>query len=202
MPSRSSRPLSVAITGSIGAGKTTALLAFARHGAAAVSSDQIVHSLLATDPEIRALLLARWGDRILDEAKQLDRAAIAEIVFSDPEELAFLESVLHPRVVKEYLDWREGLATLESPPEVCVTEVPLLYEVGGDERFDAVVVISAPRKLREARSSVSGIEDRSGRLIPDDEKVRRADFSYVNTGSEDELDAFVVSVLEQLRARA
>jgi len=201
MPSRSSRPLSVAITGSIGAGKTTALLAFARHGAAVVSSDQIVHSLLATDPEIRALLLARWGDRILDEARQLDRAAIAEIVFADAEELAFLESVLHPRVVKEYLDWREGLAALESPPEVCVTEVPLLYEVGGDERFDAVVVITAPRQLRGARSGVSDIDDRSGRLIPDDEKVRRADFSYVNMGSEDELDAFVVSVLEQLRAR-
>ena len=202
MPSRSSRPLSVAITGSIGAGKTTALLAFARHGAAVVSSDQIVHSLLATDPEIRALLLARWGDRILDEARQLDRAAIAEIVFADADELAFLESVLHPRVVKEYLDWRDGLAGLESPPEVCVTEVPLLYEVGGQERFDAVVVITAPRKLRAARSGVSGIDDRSGRLIPDDEKVRRADFSYVNTGSEADLDAFVVSVLEQLRARA
>jgi len=201
MPSRGSRPVSVAITGSIGAGKTTALVAFARHGAAVVSSDQIVHNLLATDPEIRRILLERWGDRVLDEAKQLDRAAIAEVVFSDPEELAFLESVLHPRVMKEYLEWREGLARLEAPPAVCVTEVPLLFEVGGEQQFDAVVVITAPRKLRQARSDVSGIDDRSGRLIPDDEKVRRSDFSYVNTGTEEDLDAFVVSVLEQLRAR-
>jgi len=202
MPARPRRPLAVAVTGSIGAGKTTALLAFARHGAAVVSSDQIVHSLLATDPEVRALLVDRWGDRVLDEARQLDRAAIADIVFSDPAELAFLESVLHPRVVKEYLGWRDGLARLERPPDVCVTEVPLLYEVGGEDRFDAVVVLTAPRALREARSDVGALDERSGRLLPDDEKVRRADFSYVNTGSEEDLDAFVVSVLERLRARA
>jgi len=194
-------PVSVAITGSIGAGKTAALVAFARHGAAVVSSDAIVHSLLATDPKLRQLLVERWGAQILDEAGQIDRSAIAGIVFGDRAELEWLESLLHPLVVQEYLSWRDGLARLDEPPEVCVTEVPLLYESGGESRFDVVVAITAPRKLRESRSAVLGIPERSNRLIADEEKVRRADFAYDNRGTEDELDAFVVSVLEQLHAR-
>jgi dephospho-CoA kinase len=78
-----------------------------------------------------------------------------------------------------------------------VTEVPLLYETGGDARFDKVVVITAPTKLRQARSVVA-TDDRESRLIPDTEKVQRADFSFKNTGSLEELDAFVKSVMAEL----
>jgi dephospho-CoA kinase len=77
-----------------------------------------------------------------------------------------------------------------------VTEVPLLYEVGAEMRFDKVVVITAPAKLREARRGRS--DDREARLVPDREKVKRADFSYVNTGTPDELDAWVAEVLATL----
>jgi dephospho-CoA kinase len=75
--------------------------------------------------------------------------------------------------------------------------VPLLYETGGDARFDKVVVVTAPSKLRRARSSVA-VDDREARLIPDKEKVERADFSFKNTGSLEELDAFVKSVMAEL----
>ena len=194
------RPVAVAITGGIGAGKSEALKAFARHGAAVVSSDEIVHRLLREDAEVRAALLERFGDGILDEAGAIDRGAIAKIVFADREQLAWLEALLHPRVSAEYLAWRDELARRPQPPAVCVTEVPLLYEVGGEERFDAVVVITAPEHLRSQRASVS-VEDRSDRLIPDDEKVRRADFSFVNDDSLDELDAFVARVIAELEAR-
>jgi len=135
-----SRPVAVAITGGIGAGKTEALNAFARHGAATISSDDIVHRLLREDDDVRSALLERFGTGILDDAGNADRAAISRIVFDDAQELAWLESLLHPRVVAEYLAWREGLAELTDPPAVNVTEVPLLYEVGGEERFDALVV--------------------------------------------------------------
>jgi dephospho-CoA kinase len=97
------------------------------------------------------------------------------------------------------LKWREQVADLPDPPPVTVTEVPLLYEVGGEKRFDKVVVITAPEQLREARARVP-LAGRSDRLLPDREKVRRADFSYVNTGSLEELDAFVAQVMEQLTA--
>lgn len=191
------RPIAVAITGGIGAGKSEALAAFAEHGAATVSSDEIVHHLLATNEDVRRALLERFGEGILDEEGRVDRGRIAEIVFADREALAFLEELLHPLVAVEYLTWRERLAALPAPPPVCVTEVPLLYEVGGEARFDKVVVITAPAKLREQRRRARA-DDRESRLLPDAEKVKRADYAYVNTGTLEELDAWVGEVMAEL----
>ena len=197
--------LSVAITGGIGAGKSTALEAFRAHGAATVSSDQIVHHLLATDDAVRDALVARLGEEILGEDGRPDRARIARAVFGDREQLAWLEGLLHPLVSREYLTWREQLAQLDEPPSVCVTEVPLLFEVGAQDRFDKVVVITAPKALREQRRRVPR-DDRDARLLPDREKVRRADFHYVNTGTYEDLFEWVGGVMDELvaedRARA
>ena len=196
----SRRPLAVAITGGIGAGKSEALRAFARHGAATISSDEIVHRLLREDEQVQKALVDRFGERILDEAGQIYRGAVADIVFPDLEALQWLEQLLHPLVAREYLEWREQLGRLEHPPAVCATEVPLLYEVGGQDRFDAVVVITAPAEVRAARSQVPA-ELREPRLLPDEEKVKRADYVYVNDGSLDELDAFVAGVMDELTSR-
>ena len=193
------RPIAVAITGGIGAGKSEALYAFQKAGAATVSSDEIVHHLLRTDPEVREALVGELGEGILDEEGQIDRPRVAEVVFADREKLDFLESVLHPRVAAEYLRWREQLARLPEPPRVCVTEVPLLFESGAEERFDKVVVITAPAKLREQRRRVRR-DDRERRLLPDSEKVKRADYAYVNTGTLEELDAWVGEVMAELTA--
>ena len=192
-----SRPIAVAITGGIGAGKSTVLSAFRAHGAATVSSDEIVHHLLRTDLGVRAALVERLGETILDEEGVPDRAAIAGIVFDDPDALAFLEGLLHPLVSREYLIWREQLAALDAPPRVCVTEVPLLYEAGGETRFDRVVVVTAPRQLREQRRHAPQ-DNRDARLLDDAEKVARADFHYVNTGTLEELDAWVAGLMAEL----
>jgi dephospho-CoA kinase len=192
-----SRPVAVAITGGIGAGKSTALECFRRHGAATVSSDEIVHHLLANDPGVRQELVERLGEEILGDDGAPDRERIAIRVFKDRDALDFLEKLLHPLVSREYMKWREQLGALPNPPPVCVTEVPLLYEVGADERFDKVVVITAPSKLREARRG-GWQDDREARLIPDRDKARRADFTYVNTGTPDELDAWVAGVMATL----
>ncbi|HEY5294646.1 MAG TPA: dephospho-CoA kinase, partial [Gaiellaceae bacterium] len=174
----SRRPVAVAITGGIGAGKSEALRAFARHGAATVSSDEIVHHLLQRD-EVKQLVVQRMGNGVLSPEDEIDRGALATVVFNDREALAWLEELLHPLVAAEYLQWRDDLAKLPNGPEVCVTEVPLLYETGGDARFDKVVVITAPTKLRRARSEVA-TEDRESRLIPDAEKVEHADYAFKN----------------------
>ena len=191
------RPLAVAITGGIGAGKSTALASFRRHGAATVSSDEIVHHLLATDPDVKDALVERLGEDILGADGVPDRERIAHRVFNDREALDFLEQLLHPLVSREYMTWRDQLAALPDPPEVCVTEVPLLYEVGAETRFDKVVVVTAPTKLREARRG-GRTDDREARLIPDREKAKRADFTYVNTGTPEELDAWVAGVMATL----
>jgi dephospho-CoA kinase len=195
------RPIAVAITGGIGAGKSSALASFRRHGAATVSSDEIVHHLLATDPEVKTALVERLGEDILGGDGAPDRERIARRVFKDREALDFLEKLLHPLVSREYLAWREQLAELPNPPKVCVTEVPLLYEVGGETRFDKVVAITAPTKLREARRG-GRKDDRESRLLPDKEKAKRADFVYVNTGTPEELDAWVAGVMATLSDEA
>jgi dephospho-CoA kinase len=194
-----SRPLAVAITGGIGAGKSEALAAFARHGAATISSDEVVHELY-DDPGVRAALRERYGDRVF-AAGEVDRRALGEIVFSAPEELAWLERLLHPRTMARTEAWLEELAADPNPPALAVNEVPLLYETGSEDRFDAVVVITAPRELREARAE-ERLDEREARLLPDDEKVRRADFAFVNDGSREDLHAFVAEVAEKLRLRA
>jgi dephospho-CoA kinase len=191
--------VAVAVTGGIGAGKSEALRAFARHGAAVISSDEIVHDLLRSDEDVRAAVLDRFGDGVFGPEGQVDRGRIADIVFADPEELDWLERLLHPRVIAAYLRWRDDLASRPDPPALCVTEVPLLYEVGGDARFDAVVVISAAPDVRVSRQ-VRPMQDRERRLIPDEEKLSRADFAYVNDGSLEELDQFVSGVVEKLSA--
>jgi dephospho-CoA kinase len=148
---------------------------------------------------VRDALRERWGDGIFDEHGDVDRAAVADIVFVDPDELRWLEALLHPRVSREYLVWREEQARKPHPPPLTVTEVPLLYEVGSERNFDRVVVVTAPPEVRAARSGVRA-DDRAQRLLPDEEKVRRADFTYVNDGSLDELDAWVAGIVNTLSA--
>jgi dephospho-CoA kinase len=180
------RPVTVALTGGIAAGKSEALAAFARHGAATASSDEFVHRLLAEDEEVREAIRGRWG-----EAAVGDRARIAQIVFDDRAELDWLERLLHPKTRALAQEW---LGSTGAPIEV--VEIPLLYETGGETRFDKVVVITAPRDVRESRRA--GLAEREARLISDEEKVARADFAYVNDGTLAELDAFVAGVVESL----
>jgi dephospho-CoA kinase len=188
-------PPAVAITGPIGAGKSAALEAFARHGAATISSDEIVHRLLRDDPDVRHELAEHFGPDVIG-GDGADRAKIADIVFDDPGQLAWLEELLHPRVVRENLAWRADQLSRADPPALTVTEVPLLYETGADRRFDVVVVITAPEAVRRERRPLA--DDREQRLLPEEEKVALADYTYVNDGTLEDLDAFVAGVVAKL----
>jgi dephospho-CoA kinase len=190
------RPLAVAITGGIAAGKSEALAAFARHGAAVASSDEIVHRVYREDTALQAELRARWGDAVFDPEGAVDRAAVGRIVFADRDELDWLERQLHPRVIRAHEASLEELRARDEPPALAVVEVPLLYETGGERRFDKVVVVTAPAAVREQRRGA--FADREARLVPEEEKLRRADFAFVNDGTLAELDAFVAGVVEEL----
>jgi dephospho-CoA kinase len=189
--------VAVAVTGGIGAGKSEALRAFVRHGAAVISSDEIVHRLLREDQEVKRAIVERLGDSVLGTDGEIDRVRVGELVFGDPDALRWLEGLLHPRVSATYLRWREELAGLPDPPAVCVTEVPLLYEVGAEKHFDAVVVVTASPQVRISRH-IRPMHDREQRLLPDGEKAARADFTYLNDGSLEGLDAFVSEVMDKL----
>ena len=195
------RPVAVAITGGIGAGKSEALQAFARHGAAVISADDIVHRLLREDDELQEELLEAFGVRIGSGSAD-ERAALAASVFGEPERVEKLERILHPRVVEEQRRWLADLASAADSPAVVAVEVPLLYETGAESRFDAVVVVTAPPEVREARKEgLVSLAERSRRLLSDEEKMARADFVYVNDGTLDDLDAFVSDVVAKLTAR-
>jgi dephospho-CoA kinase len=156
----------------------------------------VVHDLY-DEEEVRAALRERYGARVFAPDGSVDRAALGTLVFGDDDELFWLEHLLHPLVMARTEAWRAALSRSPEPPELAVNEVPLLYETGSEGRFEAVVAITAPRELRAERAG-ERLDAREGRLLPEDEKLQRADFSYVNDGSLDDLDAFVADVVRSL----
>jgi dephospho-CoA kinase len=187
----------VGLTGGIGSGKSEALAAFERLGVPTLSADAIVHDLLGTD-EVRALLHERWGDRVLADG-DVDRAAVAAIVFERPEELSWLEGMLFPRVGERMVAWRAGLGREH---DVAVVEVPLLFEAGIEGAFDATAAVVADEELRAERAAErghAGLSGRADRQLSQDEKARRADYVIRNDGTISDLEAAVREVLAELR---
>jgi dephospho-CoA kinase len=195
--------LFVGLTGGIGSGKSEALAACKRLGAAVLSSDEVVHELLSTNG-IRDLLAKRWGERVV-AGSQLDREAIAAIVFEQPQELEWLEGVLFPRVGERIAAWRAALERSENAPDVAVVEVPLLFEAGIETAFDATVAVVVEEEMRRRRAGGRSHRNLGGRLarqLSQDEKANRADYVVRNNGTLDQLEAAIREVLEKLRARA
>jgi len=165
-------------------------------GAATLSTDQVTHELLA-DPEVRDALIERWGEEVVPGG-EVDRGRVAEIVFADSGELAWLESQLHPRVGAHVLDWR---GRLEPGTEVAVVEVPLLFEAAMEDAFDATVAVVADDEVRERRlldRGQSGLAGREGRQLDQTEKADRADHVLRNDGTLEELEREVAKLLEQI----
>jgi dephospho-CoA kinase len=186
----------VGLTGGIGAGKSEALAAFERQGAATLSTDRVAHDLL-DDDEVRSALIERWGEKIAPDG-MIDRDLVGEIVFNDPEQLGWLESVTHPRVGAHVLDWRRGLS---SEIRVAVVEVPLLFEAAMEDAFDATVAVVAADEVRDARlreRGQGGLGGREARQLDQEEKARRADHVIRNDASLEELESEVKRVIEKL----
>jgi dephospho-CoA kinase len=189
----------VGLTGGIGAGKSEALAAFERHGAATLSTDRVAHDLLE-DEEVSAELVDRWGDEIAPGGK-VDRERVSEIVFNDRGELAWLESLTHPRVGAHVLQWRQSL---DPEVPVAVVEVPLLFEAAMEDAFDATLAVVADDELRDGRlreRGQGGLAGREERQLDQAEKERRADHVIRNDASLEELDSEVRKVIEELTAK-
>ena len=189
-------PTFVGLTGGIGAGKSEALAAFERAGAATLASDRVAHELLRNG-EVRNRLVERWGEDVV-RGEEIDRGRIAKIVFEAPEELEWLESELHPRVADRIAAWR---AELPQDAKLAVVEVPLLFEAGLEGVFDAVVCIVAEDAERERRAAgLAGFEGRSERQLSQDEKAARATHVIDNDGTLADLDAKIAELAGELTA--
>jgi dephospho-CoA kinase len=188
METRSARVPFVGLTGGLAAGKSEALRVLGELGAATLSTDAVVHELLASE-EIRAQLVERFGDEIAPGG-EVDRSQVAERVFGDPEQREWLEGILWPRVGERVVSWRDEVDAEQPAPIAAVVEVPLLFEAGMEGAFDHTVAVIAEEAVREERAGARGhtaLASRTGRQLPQDEKAQKADFVARNDGSLDEL---------------
>jgi dephospho-CoA kinase len=190
-------PLTIGLTGGIAAGKSTALAAFERLGAATISSDAVVHELLETEP-LQGRLAERWGEDVAPGGT-IDRARIGEIVFADPEQLSWLESQVHPLVGEKIGAF---LISLPAAAEVAVVEVPLLFESGMEGVFDTTVAVVTADEVRRARAEARGhalVGERDARQLAQEEKAARAQHVIVNDGTPEDLERALSALVEKLK---
>ena len=158
-----------------------------------------MHELLAS-AEVRDELVARWGEEVAPDG-QVDRAAVARVVFDAPEERRWLEGVLWPRVGARVADWRQQLEDRDPAPRAAVVEVPLLFESGMESVFDRTLAVLADEEVRAERAGGrghEGLEGRASAQLTQEEKSQRADFTIRNDGSLQELEEKLSQLLDSL----
>jgi len=196
----------VGLTGGMGAGKSTALAALERLGAAVLSTDAIVHELYDSE-ELHDALRQRFGAQVVPGGR-VDRAAVAARAFASDEDRAWLEALLWPRVGARVMEWMQRmrggreLALDGTAPRAAVVEVPLLFEAGMEGVFDATIAVVAREELRRERAARRGhvLEDeRAARQLAHDAKAQRATFVVHNDGSELALERELSAILAKLK---
>jgi dephospho-CoA kinase len=189
-------PLTIGLTGGIAAGKSEALAAFERLGAAIISSDAVVHELLDSEP-LLGRLAERWGPEVAPDGR-VDRTKIGEVVFADPEELAWLERQIHPLVGERIGSW---LGSLSPETRIAVVEVPLLFESEMQDVFDTTLAVVTADGVRRARAEARGhalVGEREARQLAQGEKAARAEHVVENDGSIEDLERALSALVEKL----
>ena len=190
----------VGLTGGLGAGKSTALAALERLGAATLSTDAVVHELYGCE-EVRDAVVDRWGHEVAPGGV-IHRPTVARRAFAAPEESAWLEALLWPRVGARIAAWYEALGEQHPPPLAAVVESPLLFEAGMEGVYDATLAVVADEEVRAQRAAARGhqaVDERADRQLAQKEKAARATFVVRNSGSVEELEDQLSGVLAELR---
>lgn len=189
----------VGLTGAMGAGKSSALEALARLGAATLSTDRVVHDLYER-PDVLEAVVERWGEGVAPGG-MIDRAQVARHAFAGAGERAWLEGLLWPLVGAEVQSFREKASAASPPPVAMVVETPLLFEAGMESAYDATIVVVAEEPLRLERAAARGhaaVDERHDRQLSQEEKAERATFVVTNDGSFEDLEAALAGVLARL----
>jgi dephospho-CoA kinase len=198
--------LSVALTGNIGAGKSTVADLFSRWGATIIDADTLVREVQAPGQPGLAEIAARFGRDLIRSDGSLDRAALRARVLRDRVELQALNQIVHPRVHRRR---RELLAQAQSRGDrIVVSDIPLLFEVADPAEFDVVVLVDAPEPIRRARLIASRdmpaeeIERLVAAQLSSAEKRARSDYVIENEGDHQALERSASTVWQALLARA
>jgi dephospho-CoA kinase len=189
----------VGLTGGLGSGKSTALAALRRLGAAVISSDEVVHELY-DGPELREAVVERFGAEVAPDGV-VDRSALAARAFAREEDRRWLEGLVWPLVGARVAAWLEEVRAQDPPPRAAVVEVPLLFEAGLEQAYDATIAIVSDEELRRRRAAERGhavVDERAARQLSQREKARRATFVVSNDGSEEDLQRALSAVLAKL----
>jgi dephospho-CoA kinase len=183
----------------MGAGKSTALKALERLGAAVQSSDAVVHELYE-GTQLREAVIARWGEEVAPNGV-VDRAAVARRAFADEQGRAWLEATVWPLVGERMGTWLEQARALEPSPRAIVIEVPLLFEAGLEGAYEATIAVVASEELRARRAAERGhalTAERAARQLTQEEKAAKATYVIENDGSVDQLERKLSGVLDKL----
>jgi dephospho-CoA kinase len=189
------------LTGGMGAGKSTALEALRRLGAAVLSTDAVVHELLTGEP-VRAAVVERFGEDVAPGGV-IDRAAVAARAFASEEGRTWLEGLLWPLVGERAAAWLEEVRRRSPAPRAAVIEVPLLFESGLDDGYDATIAVVSDERVRRERAARRGhalADERASRQLSQEEKARRATFVVHNDGTREDLERDLSAVLDKLAA--
>lgn len=172
----------LALTGSIGMGKSTVATMFAHAGIPVFDADAVVRKLQGPGGELVPQIEARFPGTT--RGGIVDREALSSAVLHDKDELAALEAIVHPAVHHE----RTRFIVAHSGAPALLFDIPLLFETGGDKAFDAVIVVSAPADIQRKRvlerpgMTVDKLESILSRQMPDEAKRARADFVIDTSG--------------------
>lgn len=164
-----------------------------------LSTDLVVRDLYDS-AEVKDAVRSRFGPSVVP-AGSVDRAAVAQRAFATADDTAWLEALLWPRVGERMTAWRQALEDGARPPRAAVVEVPLLFEAGMEDVFDATIAVVADEPLRAERAGGRGheaLEERSARQLSQKEKAQRATFVVVNNGTVEQLERKLSAVLEKL----
>ncbi|NBC17893.1 MAG: dephospho-CoA kinase [Bacteroidetes bacterium] len=190
------------VTGGIGSGKSTVCRLFEDLGARVFVADDVAKQLMQQDPAVRRAIVDAFGPASYDEAGRLDRAYLAQQVFSDEENVARINAIVHPRVFDAFRE--EARRAEQEGVELLVHEAALIFEAGGDRHLDAVAVVDAPEDVRVRRVverdgvAPEQVRARMRHQLPPEELRRRADFVIDNSGAEDALHSQVQAVYDAM----
>jgi len=186
----------VGLTGGIGSGKSLAAQFFSQLGALVIDADQLARSAIERGSEGFDEVLLRFGDTVLKNG-DIDRVALGQIVFENPQAKKDLEEIIHPRIRAEF---EEAVASL-NPGQIMVYEIPLLVETKAADRFDFVITVESDPELRKQRLRARGmfhsdIEKRMASQATEEERRAVADCVLTNDGTEDDLLRQVENIWE------